>query len=77
MHKDDDIDLQEIGCSDELISHLHHCHDKQKILLLRKHRCDLLEKMHKIQKQIDDCDDILYRLKKEGVGNEKNRKSKI
>lgn len=62
--------LEDAGCSNEFIEHMQCCQTQRKILLLRKHRCDLIEKVHSIQKKIDCVDDILYRLKKEGKCDE-------
>lgn len=42
----------------EFIEHMQCCQTQRQILLLRKHRCDLIEKVHSIQKKIDCVDDI-------------------
>lgn len=34
----------------EFIEHMQCCQTQRQILLLRKHRCDLIEKVHSIQK---------------------------
>ena len=62
--------LQDAGCSKDFIEHMQCCQTQRQILLLRKHRCDFVEKIHDIQKKIDCVNDVLYRLKREGKCNE-------
>lgn len=59
--------LQDAGCHNKTIQDIMLCmqnnEHKKILLLLKKHRCHLLEKIHLDQKQIDCLDYLLYQLK--------------
>lgn len=61
--------LKDAGCSCDIISSVMHCieedNDEKKDRILKKHRCDLLDKIHQDQKQIDCLDYLLYKFKQE------------
>lgn len=61
--------LQDAGCSKEIIQAVIDCiqndEHERKIMLLKEHRCHLLEKIHHDQKQIDCLDYLLYQFKQE------------
>lgn len=67
----DDINMKEClkdaGCSYKEIQEIMECienkNDEKKLILLKKHRCHLLEKIHHDQRQIDCLDYLLYSLK--------------
>lgn len=68
-HNDINVEecLKDAGCSDQKIQEIMKCienkNDEREIMLLKKHRCHLLEKIHHDQKQIDCLDYLLYSLK--------------
>ena len=54
------------GCQLDMIQQFLEKEDQdQRLILLKKHKCCLLEKLHMIQKQIDCLDYFIYTLKKE------------
>lgn len=59
--------LKDIGCSKEMIIAFEDSCKKEDIkkqmMLLKAHRCTLLEKIHADQKQIDCVDYLLYTIK--------------
>lgn len=59
--------LKDAGCSKETIQSIMDCiqnnQHERKIMLLKEHRYQLLEKIHHDQKQIDCLDYLLYQLK--------------
>lgn len=61
--------LIDIGCNHQQINSFFECYDcgdkKNMYYLLRKHRCQLLEDVHKEQRKIDYLDYLVYALKKE------------
>lgn len=61
--------LKDAGCSKETIQSImdsiQNNEHERKIMLLKQHRCQLLEKIHHAQKQIDCLDYLLYQLKQE------------
>jgi hypothetical protein len=61
--------LEDAGCSCQTIESVLECieeeNDERKIMLLKKHRCYLLDKIHDYQKQIDCLDYLLYQFKQE------------
>ena len=62
------IYLEDLGLDKELIDlylKSEYAHDlKSQIQILRKHRCILIEKIHKDQRQIEDLDCFIYSLTK-------------
>lgn len=59
--------LLDAGCSYSIIEEVMRCinvNNERALNILNKYRCDLLEKIHQDQKQIDCLDDVLYQLKK-------------
>ncbi len=62
--------LKDSGCSKNTIQLVIGCinnkDNQRKSQLLKQHRCQLLEKIHADQKQIDCLDYLLYQFKKEG-----------
>ena len=61
--------LKDAGCSGKMIQSVMDCIEnnehERKIMLLKKHRCHLLEKIHQNQKQIDCLDYLLYQFNQE------------
>lgn len=61
--------LKDAGCSQETIHSVMDCIQKdeyeRKMMILKKHRCYLLEKIHYDQKQLDCLDYLLYQFKQE------------
>jgi len=61
--------LKDAGCSHKKIQEIMECiknkNDERKMMLLKKHRCHLLYKIHHDQQQIDCLDYLLYNLKKD------------
>lgn len=61
--------LEDTGCSPQEIERflqMQRVGDRAgQIRLLTCRRCTLLERMHSVQKQIDEIDCLIYRLKKE------------
>lgn len=70
--------LKDIGCSSEEVERfleMERTGDRAgQIGLLTCRRCTLLERMHSVQKQIDEIDCLLYKIRKENGKNEKNEK---
>lgn len=62
--------LKDAGCSWQLIESvmtcMHNQENEEMMRMLREYRCDLLEKIHQDQKQIDCLDDLLYQFKQVG-----------
>lgn len=60
--------LKDIGCSSQVIEDFLVYYDRQDereaILLLKKERCQLMEKLHQAQQKIDCLDYLLCQLKK-------------
>lgn len=68
--KEDIIEnLKDAGCKKELVSEIIELYDKGKKEKIQEklniHRRKILEKEHKVQRQIDCLDYFLYRMKKE------------
>lgn len=69
-HCDEDIiqNLKDAGCEEDTIqTFLNNLHSGKQISgtrLLQKHRCSLLEDLHRAQKRIDCLDYLLFMLKK-------------
>lgn len=65
------IYLEDLGLDQEMIDlylKSEYAHDlKSQIQILRKHRCILIEKIHKDQRQIEDLDCLMYSLTKKGA----------
>ena len=61
--------LKDAGCQkqmiDEYIESIEHHDLNKQLLLLKKQKCLLLEKLHENQKQIDCLDYLIYTIKKE------------
>lgn len=59
--------LKDMGCSNEIIqSFMESCKKndiEKQIMILKRHRCTLLEKIHADQKQIDCLDYLLFTIK--------------
>ena len=60
------ICLTDAGCQLDMIQQFLEKEDQdERLILLEKQKCCLLEKLHMIQKQIDCLDYFIYTLKKE------------
>ncbi|MDE6469985.1 MAG: hypothetical protein K2L19_03065 [Eubacterium sp.] len=63
--------LIDAGCnkkqSDELMNMIQNCEIKRCIKELSKHRCQLLDSLHKHQKCIDCLDYLVYMLERENT----------
>lgn len=61
--------LEDAGCSEKLVECILDCiennDEQRKMLLLKKYRCKLLEKIYADQKQIDCLDYLLYQMKQD------------
>ena len=60
--------LKDAGCSIDMIENFMECYDSEnlseQLLLLEKHRKQLLSKVHKEEKHISCLDHLVYQLKK-------------
>lgn len=60
--------LKDAGCSIDMIENFMKCYDSEnlskQLLLLEKHRKQLLSKVHKEEKHISCLDYLVYQLKK-------------
>ena len=60
------ICLTDAGCQLDMIQQFLEKEDQdERLILLKKQKCCLLEKLHMIQKQIDCLDYFIYTLKQE------------
>lgn len=64
--------LKDAGCDKAEITHFLECRKgnkkQQELILLRKHRSLLLDKLHESQRQIDCLDYLIYQLQREEKG---------
>lgn len=64
MDKDKIIqNLKDAGCSENFVQNFFKLDEKEQFDLLAKHRINLLDDLHKNQKQIDCLDYLIFNLK--------------
>ncbi|MCD8377371.1 MAG: hypothetical protein LUB59_01135 [Candidatus Gastranaerophilales bacterium] len=63
--------LKDAGCSENLVQNFFKLDVKEQISLLAKHRINLLDTLHKNQKQIDCLDYLVLNLKQNNIGEYK------
>jgi hypothetical protein len=63
--------LKDVSCNDQCILEVMELYEKKEwkelILLLKKHRCLLMDSLHEKQKEVDTLDYLIYKMKYIGL----------